>query len=41
MMNIALVAHDEMKDTMIGFCIAYENILKNMDYMQLELQEKE
>ena len=28
MMNIALVAHDEMKDTMIGFCIAYENILK-------------
>jgi len=28
MMNIALVAHDEMKNTMIGFCIAYENILK-------------
>ena len=28
MMNIALVAHDEMKDIMIGFCIAYENILK-------------
>ncbi|MGL5693890.1 MAG: methylglyoxal synthase [Peptostreptococcaceae bacterium] len=27
-MNIALVAHDEMKNTMIGFCIAYENILK-------------
>ena len=28
-MNIALIAHDEMKDTMIGFCIAYERILKN------------
>ena len=28
MMNIALVAHDELKDTLIGFCIAYENILK-------------
>ena len=27
-MNIALIAHDRMKDTMIGFCIAYENILK-------------
>lgn len=27
-MNIALVAHDEMKDTMIGFCIAYESILE-------------
>ena len=27
-MNIALVAHDKMKDTMIGFCIAYEYILK-------------
>ncbi|MBP3906415.1 MAG: methylglyoxal synthase [Peptostreptococcaceae bacterium] len=27
-MNIALVAHDKMKDTMIGFCIAYEDILK-------------
>ena len=27
-MNIALIAHDKMKDTMIGFCIAYENILK-------------
>ena len=30
MMNIALVAHDEMKNTMIGFCIAYENILKKL-----------
>ena len=27
-MNIALIAHDKMKDTMIGFCIAYENTLK-------------
>ena len=27
-MNIALVAHDEMKNTMVGFCIAYEEILK-------------
>ena len=26
-MNIALVAHDEMKNTMVGFCIAYEEIL--------------
>ena len=28
-MNIALVAHDQMKNTMVGFCIAYEEILKN------------
>ena len=27
-MNIALIAHDKMKDTMIEFCISYENILK-------------
>lgn len=27
-MNIALIAHDEMKNTMIGFCIGYEEILK-------------
>ena len=27
-MNIALIAHDEMKNTMIGFCTAYESILK-------------
>lgn len=27
-MNIALVAHDKMKETMVTFCIAYENILK-------------
>lgn len=26
-MNIALVAHDEMKNTMVGFCIGYESIL--------------
>lgn len=26
-MNIALVAHDKMKNTMVGFCIAYESIL--------------
>ncbi len=26
-MNIALVAHDEMKNTMVGFCIGYEAIL--------------
>jgi methylglyoxal synthase len=26
-MNIALIAHDKMKDTMVGFCIAYEKIL--------------
>lgn len=28
-MNIALIAHDEMKNTMVGFCIGYEQILKN------------
>ena len=28
-MNRALVAHDQMKNTMVGFCIAYEEILKN------------
>ncbi|MEG0180655.1 MAG: methylglyoxal synthase [Peptostreptococcaceae bacterium] len=26
-MNIALIAHDEMKNTMVGFCIGYESIL--------------
>lgn len=26
-MNIALIAHDKMKDTMVGFCIGYESIL--------------
>lgn len=26
-MNIALIAHDKMKNTMVGFCIGYENIL--------------
>ena len=40
-MNIALIAHDKMKDTMIGFCIAYEDILRKIwIYMQLELQVK-
>lgn len=28
-MNIALIAHDEMKNTIVGFCIAYESILKH------------
>lgn len=28
-MNIALIAHDEMKNTMVGFCIGYESILYN------------
>ena len=28
-MNIALIAHNEMKNTMVGFYIAYESILKN------------
>ena len=27
-MNIALVAHDKMKNTMVGFCIEYEKILE-------------
>ena len=26
-LNVALIAHDNKKDTMVGFCIAYENIL--------------
>ena len=26
-LTIALIAHDRKKDTMIGFCIGYENIL--------------
>ena len=38
-MNIALIAHDEMKDTMIGFCIAYER--KTMVYTVQVLREKE
>lgn len=28
-MKIALIAHDEMKNTMVGFCIGYESILCN------------
>ena len=31
MMKIALVAHDKMKKTMVGFCIAYEDILKKYE----------
>ena len=31
-MNIALIAHDKMKDTMIGFCIAYEKILEKYGF---------
>ncbi|MCC0651645.1 methylglyoxal synthase [Clostridioides sp. ES-S-0001-03] len=27
-MNIALVSHDQMKNTIVGFCIGYESILK-------------
>ena len=27
-MNIALIAHDQMKETMVAFCIGYEAILK-------------
>lgn len=26
-LNIALISHNEMKNTMVGFCIAYEKIL--------------
>lgn len=26
-LNVALIAHDEKKNTMVGFCIAYEDIL--------------
>ena len=26
-LNIALIAHDKKKDTMVGFCMAYEKIL--------------
>ncbi len=26
-LNIALIAHDKKKDTMVGFCTAYEHIL--------------
>lgn len=26
-LNVALIAHDKKKDTMIGFCMAYEEIL--------------
>ncbi|SHJ52486.1 methylglyoxal synthase [Tepidibacter formicigenes] len=28
-MNIALIAHDEMKETMVHFTLAYKDILKN------------
>lgn len=30
-MKIALVAHDEKKNTMVGFCIGYEAILKKYE----------
>ena len=29
-MNIALIAHDEMKNTMIGFCIGYERHIEKL-----------
>ena len=35
-MNIALVAHDEMKNTIVCFFIAYENILKKYGYKSVE-----
>ncbi|WXR61982.1 methylglyoxal synthase [Peptostreptococcaceae bacterium AGR-M142] len=28
-MNISLIAHDEKKDLLVNFCVAYEYILKN------------
>ncbi len=28
-LNVALIAHDRMKDQMVNFCFAYEEILKN------------
>ncbi|HAX71992.1 MAG TPA: methylglyoxal synthase [Firmicutes bacterium] len=28
-LNIALIAHDKMKTTMVGFCFAYQRILKD------------
>lgn len=28
-LNVALIAHDRMKDQMVNFCFAYEDILKN------------
>ena len=27
-LNVALIAHDRMKDQMVNFCYAYERILK-------------
>ena len=26
-LNVALIAHDKKKDTLVSFCIAYEGIL--------------
>ncbi|MTL48970.1 methylglyoxal synthase, partial [Turicibacter sanguinis] len=28
-LNVALIAHDRMKDQMVNFCYAYEHILEN------------
>lgn len=28
-LNVALIAHDRMKEQMVNFCYAYECILKN------------
>lgn len=34
-MKIALVAHDKMKDKMVNFTIAYENILNQHELFSL------
>ena len=36
-MNIALIAHDKMKDTMIGFCIAYEKISRIAECLNISV----
>ncbi|CBL37795.1 hypothetical protein CL2_07630 [Anaerostipes hadrus] len=32
-MNVGLVAHDGKKNLMQNLCIAYQDILKNINYM--------
>ena len=40
-LKIALIAHDEKKDEMVNFTIAYEPFFPNMNYTQQVQLEKE
>ena len=40
-LNVALIAHDDKKDTLVNFCIAMRPYCQNMVYMPQVRLEKE